>query len=194
MGLIVVISAPSGGGKTTIIREILKRGDSRYQYSISATTREPRGRERDGVDYFFLDRDEFERRIRSGDFVEWAEVHGHWYGTPKSALQGWLKQGKIILLDLDVQGGLEVKQQFGDAALLIFIMPPSVQELKARLRSRKTDSAAVISNRLKAVPREIEMAKYYDVVVINKNLPEAVDKVQEVIEKIYSQKAGVQNG
>ena len=189
-----MISAPSGGGKTTIIRELLKRWGNRYQYSISATTREPRGREKDGVDYFFLSRDEFERRVRAGDFVEWAEVHGHLYGTPKSALQARLDQGKIVLLDLDVQGGLEVKQQFGDAALLIFIMPPSVDELKARLRSRRTDSPAVIEKRLKAMPKEIEMSKYYDVVVINKNLAEAVKNVQEAIEKTYSQKTGVRNG
>ena len=146
------------------------------------------------MDYFFLSRDEFERRIRAGDFVEWAEVHGHLYGTPKSALQAWLRQGKIVLLDIDVQGGLEVKRQFGDEALLIFIMPPSVEELEKRLRSRQTDSPEVIENRLKAMPKEIEMSKYYDVIVVNENLAQAVKQVQDAIDKTYFQKIGVHNG
>ncbi len=189
-GLLVVISAPSGGGKTTVIREILKSGDDLFQYSVSATTRKPRGHEKDGVDYYFISEEEFQRRVEAGDFIEWAKVHGHYYGTPRQPIDEAIARGKIIFLDIDVQGGLEVKKQYGDDALLIFIMPPSMEELEKRLRGRKTDSEAEIAKRLAAVPVEIEKSQFYDAVVVNNDLQETVKKVREIVYKTYQAKAG----
>ncbi|MDQ7052572.1 MAG: guanylate kinase [candidate division KSB1 bacterium] len=189
-GLLVVISAPSGGGKTTVIHEILKTNDDLFQYSISATTRKPRGREQDGVDYYFISEEEFKRRIEASEFIEWARVHGHYYGTPKKPIDDAISSGKIIFLDIDVQGGLEVKKKYGDDALLIFIMPPSIEELEKRLRGRKTESDEEIARRLAAVPVEIEKSKYYDAVVVNNDLSETVRKVKDMIYKTYQAKAG----
>ena len=186
----MVISAPSGGGKTTVIHEILKTNDDLFQYSISATTRKPRGHEQDGVDYYFISEDEFKKRIEAGEFIEWAQVHGHYYGTPKKPIDDAIASGKIIFLDIDVQGGLEVKKKYGDDALLIFIMPPSIEELEKRLRGRKTDSDEEIAKRLAAVPVEIEKSKYYDAVVVNNDLSETVQKVKDMIYKTYQAKAG----
>ncbi len=189
-GLLVVISAPSGGGKTTVIREILKSCDDLFQYSVSATTRKPRGHEKDGVDYYFISEEEFQRRVEAGDFIEWAKVHGHYYGTPRQPIDEAIARGKIIFLDIDVQGGLEIKKQYGDDALLIFIMPPSIEELEKRLRGRKTDSEAEIAKRLAAVPVEIEKSRFYDAVVVNNDLQETVKKVREIVYKTYQAKAG----
>ncbi len=186
----MVISAPSGGGKTTVIHEILKTNDDLFQYSISATTRKPRSHEQDGVDYYFISEDEFKKRIEAGEFIEWAQVHGHYYGTPKKPIDDAIASGKIIFLDIDVQGGLEVKKKYGDDALLIFIMPPSIEELEKRLRGRKTDSDEEIAKRLAAVPVEIEKSKYYDAVVVNNDLSETVQKVKDMIYKTYQAKAG----
>ncbi len=176
-----MISAPSGGGKTTVIRRILQRGDERFRYSISATTRKPRANEKNGVDYFFMTEKEFKKRIEHGDFVEWAIVHGNYYGTPKMTLDQWIKEGKIVFLDLDIQGGINVKEKYGNDALLIFIMPPSIQELEQRLRMRNTDDEETLQKRLAAVPKEIDKSRYYDHVVVNVDLEETVNEVMDII-------------
>lgn len=184
-GLIVVISAPSGGGKSTVIREIMKSGDGRYAYSISTTTRAKRENEVDGRDYVFVSEDAFNKSIETGEFLEWAIVHGNYYGTSKKLVDAMLEDDKIILLDIDVQGGLEVKSHYREKALLIFVMPPSLEELEARLRNRKTDDEREIAKRLAAVPTEIECSSYYDHIVVNKVLSSTVDEVAGLIDKRY---------
>jgi guanylate kinase len=180
-GLLVVISAPSGGGKTTIIQRVLAEGHENYRYSISATTRERRGNERHGVDYFFLSLAEFEATRDRSEFAEWAEVHGCYYGTPKPPLDRWLEEGRIVFLDLDVDGGLQIKEQYGESALLIFINPPSYESLVERLKSRQTESQAQIDKRLERYPKEIEKSKYYDHRIVNENLDSTAREITRLL-------------
>ena len=164
-----------------MIREVLKRRPD-FEYSISATTRPKRGHEVDGKDYYFLTREEFKKRIEAGDFVEWAEVHGHLYGTPKSALQAQLAAGKVVLLDIDVDGGLQIRKLFPDRSLLIFLLPPSMEVLTERLKGRSTESDEQIKRRLERIPKEISRAAKYDVIVVNDDFNETVEKVISLIE------------
>ncbi len=182
-GLLVVISAPSGGGKTTIIRKVLERHDPRFVYSVSCTTRKPRQNEVDGKDYFFLSEAEFKKRIAEGEFIEWAIVHDNYYGTSRATIDHFLRQGKVVLLDIDIQGGIEVKRIYGDQALLIFIKPPSMHDLERRLRSRQSDSDAVIRKRLENARHELKKQSQYDAVITNDILENTVDQVIETIEK-----------
>ncbi len=182
-GLLVVISSPSGGGKTTVVKRILDSGDDRFVYSVSATTRPPRPGEKDGRDYFFLSDEEFRRRIQDGAFAEWAEVHGHLYGTLKDQIDRNLEAGKIILLDIDVKGGLSLKQAFPEDSLLIFLAPPSLEVLEQRLRQRGTDSEEEINRRLQRVKMELDAAKQYDAVIVNEDLDATVRGVLEAIER-----------
>ena len=182
-GLLVVISSPSGGGKTTVVKRILGTGDDRFVYSVSATTRPPRPGEKDGRDYFFLSEEEFRRRIEEGAFAEWAEVHGHLYGTLKDQIERNLKAGKIILLDIDVKGGLSLRSAFPDDSLLIFLAPPSLKVLEERLRGRGTDSEEEIERRLQRVKMELDAARHYDRVIVNENLDATVQAVLEAIEE-----------
>lgn len=185
-GLIVVISAPSGGGKSTVIREIMKSGDARFAYSVSTTTREKRENEVDGKDYVFVTEEAFDKSIQAGEFLEWAIVHGNYYGTSKQLVSEILESGKIILLDLDVQGGLEVKSHYREKALLVFVMPPSLKELEERLRNRQTDDEQEIAKRLAAVPTEIDCSSYYDHIVVNRDLGKTVETVISLIDKRYA--------
>jgi guanylate kinase len=178
-GRLIVLSAPSGTGKTTICDELL-RTDPRLARSISATTRPPRGRERDGRDYFFLSAPEFQRRLRARGFVEWATVHGHRYGTLKSEVARKQRTGRDVMLVIDVQGGLEVKRRH-PAAVMIFVQPPSLQALQARLRKRGTDTPKVIRQRLHNARREMSLARRYDYVVENRKLAEAVAQVRAIL-------------
>lgn len=178
----VVVSAPSGGGKTTVLRRILERSDGTFCYSISATTRRPRVNEVDGRDYQFLSQEEFRRRIAANAFIEYAEVHGNMYGTPRQTIADWIQQGKIVLLDLDVQGGINVKEQLGRQALLIFIKPPTLETLRQRLLARNTDSSAEIAARLRAAEKEMAFAQHYDHVIVNQNLDKTVDEVFTIID------------
>lgn len=180
-----MISAPSGGGKSTVIRKILQKGDERYAYSISTTTRERRENEVDGKHYFFVSEEDFHKKIQASEFIEWAIVHGNYYGTSKSRIDEFLKDEKIILLDIDVQGGLEIKNQYQEKALLIFIMPPNIDELEKRLRNRQTDNDKEITKRLAAVPVEIGHAPNYDKIVVNKKLDKTVSEVIQIIEEKY---------
>ncbi len=180
-GLLVVISSPSGGGKTTIIHKVLATGNHNYRYSISATTRPRRGNERDGEDYFFLTLDEFNTKRDRGEFVEWAEVHGNYYATPKWQLDKWLAEGRIVLLDLDVDGGLAIKNRYRNLAVLIFINPPSYQSLVERLKSRQTESLAQIDKRLQRYPKEIEKSRQYDYCIVNEQLDSTVQEILNII-------------
>ncbi len=180
-GLLAVISSPSGGGKTSIIRRVLADSNGNYRYSISATTRPQRSNEVHGKDYYFLSLDEFNRKKAAGEFVEWAEVHGNYYATPRVQLDEWLGKGKIVLLDLDVDGGLQIKRKYGAAAVLIFIKPPSFQSLVQRLKERQTESDAQIEERLKRYPKEIAKSQLYDHRITNEQLDATVDEIVKII-------------
>lgn len=178
-----MFSAPSGSGKTTIIREILKRFDC-FEFSISATSRAPRGTEQDGVDYYYLSHDEFMRRVENDEFVEWEEVYeGTCYGTLKSELARIWNNGHTILFDVDVKGGLNLKRHFGDNALALFIMPPSLEVLEQRLRGRGTDSEESIRHRLERSALELKEAIHFDRTIVNDNLATAVDETEAVIKE-----------
>ncbi len=180
-GLLVVISAPSGGGKTTVIRKVLASGNGNFRYSISATTRPLRAGEVDGQDYHFLSLEEFEDKKEQGEYVEWAEVHGNYYATPRKPIEKWLNEGKTVFLDLDVNGGLEVKEYFNDSALLIFIKPPSIESLVQRLRGRKTETQHEIDKRLKRVPEEMHKSQRYDYQILNEDLDNTKTEILEII-------------
>ena len=181
MGKLVIFSAPSGSGKTTIVRELLKRFNC-FEFSISATSRQPRGQEQNGVDYYFLSNEEFKERVARDEFVEWEEVYqGTCYGTLKSEMERIWAKGNIILFDVDVMGGINLKHIFGDNACSVFIMPPSIEELERRLRGRGTDAEEVIQKRIAKAEFELSKASEFDHVVVNDKLEEAVDKVAEII-------------
>ena len=180
-GLLVVISAPSGGGKTTVIRRVLASGNGNFKYSISATTRRIRAGEVDGQDYHFLSLEGFKDKKEQGKFVECAEVHGNYYATPRKPIEKWLNEGKTVFLDLDVNGGLEVKKYFNDSALLIFIKPPSVESLVQRLRGRKTETQHEIDKRLKRVPEEMHKSQRYDYQILNEDLDNTKTEILEII-------------
>lgn len=174
MNKIIIFSAPSGSGKTTIVRELLKRYDN-FEFSISATSRKPRGEERDGVDYYFLTPEAFAQKVREEAFVEWEEVYaGTSYGTLKSEMERIWSRGHIILFDVDVMGGLNLKRIFGEQALALFIMPPSIEELRRRLVGRGTDEAEVIEKRINKAQFELSKAPQFDRQIINDNLEEAI--------------------
>lgn len=175
MEKVVIFSAPSGSGKTTIVRRLLEQY-TQFEFSISATSRAPRGQEQDGVDYYFLSQEEFAARVAADAFVEWEEVYaGTSYGTLKSEVERIWKRGNVILFDVDVMGGINLKRIFGEKACSIFIMPPSVEELRRRLIGRATDTMEVIEKRVSKAAFEIEKAPEFDHTVINDNLDKAVE-------------------
>ena len=180
-GHLFIISAPSGAGKSTILMAILKE-DPRLRYSISCTTRPPRGNERDGVDYYFLSNAAFREKIDSGELAEWAEVHGHLYGTSAKFLDDSLQRGYDILFDIDVVGAKKLYAKYPEATL-VFIAPPSMEELKQRLAERGTDSSEAIEQRMKNARAEMAEAKWYHHVIVNDDLARAVSKLKAIIEK-----------
>ncbi len=180
-GKLIIFSAPSGSGKTTIVRRLLEVFP-RFEFSISATSRAPRGKEQNGVDYFFLTQEEFRRKVAEEAFVEWEEVYnGTCYGTLKSEMQRIWHKGNVIVFDVDVMGGINLKRIFGDSACSIFIMPPSIEELQKRLEGRATDSAETIAKRVAKADFEISKATEFDHIVINDRLDEAVEMTRQII-------------
>lgn len=178
---LIIFSAPSGSGKTTIVRELLKRFDC-FEFSISATSRQPRGQEQNGIDYYFMSNDEFRSRVERDEFVEWEEVYaGTCYGTLKSEMERIWSNGHVIIFDVDVMGGINLKQLFGDNACSIFIMPPSVEELERRLRDRGTDAEEVIAKRIAKAEFELSKATEFDFKVVNDDLQTAVDETAAII-------------
>ena len=187
MGKAILFSAPSGCGKTTIINELMKYFDC-FDFSISATSRAPRGSEQDGKDYYFLTHEEFKRRIDAGDFLEWEEVYqGTCYGTLKSEIERIWAAGRVIVFDVDVNGGSNIKRYFGSDALSVFVMPPSLEVLEQRLRSRGTDSEEAITKRLARSAEELKRAPQFDVTIVNDDLGRAVDEARRVIEKFLDE-------
>lgn len=182
MGKAILFSAPSGCGKTTIIHELMQYFDC-FDFSISATSRAPRGDERDGREYYFLSREDFMRRVEADEFLEWEEVYqGTCYGTLKSEVDRIWAAGQVIVFDVDVNGGRNIKRYFGSDALSIFVMPPSVAVLEERLRSRGTDSEEAIVKRLARSAEELKQAPLFDVTIVNDDLQRAVAETRSVIE------------
>lgn len=179
-GLLLVLSAPSGAGKTTLAHMLLSRFTG-AQFSISYTTRAPRGAEVDGKDYHFIDPASFQRMIERGEFVEWAEVHGHFYGSARSVVDTTFATHGIAVFDIDVQGGTSIKRKYPDA-ILIFVLPPSMEELERRLRSRGTDTDDVIGRRMLAARNEIERGcQSYDYLVVNDRLDAAFSTLESIV-------------
>ena len=180
-GLLIVLSSPSGAGKTTISR-MLMDSDPLITMSVSATTRPMRPGETEGVDYHFVDDAEFERMVESGEFAEWAYVFDHRYGSPKEPIKDALKAGRDILFDIDWQGTQQLRGAFGTDLVRIFILPPSMEELERRLRARGTDSEAVIESRMRRAASEIGHWGEYDYVLINEDMDSCLEEVRSIIE------------
>jgi len=185
-GKLVIFSAPSGAGKTTIVRHLLSLGLN-FGFSISATTRKPRGAEQNGKEYYFLSSKEFREKVAQGEFLEWEEVYpGCCYGTLKSEVDRIFKNGQNILFDIDVVGGSNIKKFYGDKALAVFIRAPSVEELENRLVNRSTDHPEVIKERIAKAEHEMSFAHLFDVVIVNDilevALEEAEGKVRQFLE------------
>lgn len=179
---LIILSAPSGSGKSTIISHIIDDEKLKLEFSISATTRTPRGNEKHGKEYYFLTEEDFKARIANNEFAEYEEVYaGRYYGTLKSEIQRINAEGKNAIIDVDVAGGVNVKKIYGDQALSIFVMPPSVEELRRRLVGRATDSEADIQKRVDKAEYEMSYAPKYDKVVVNDNLEKAVAEVRALI-------------
>jgi guanylate kinase len=180
LGKLIVVSAPSGAGKTTIVRAMLEKYPS-FLFSVSAATRPKRETEIDGKDYFFLPREEFERRIRAGELVEWEEIYGNLYGTLKTEVDKALSCGKAMLFDIDVKGGLSIKRTYPDDSVLIFIKPPSIEILEARLRGRKTEDETTFKKRMDRVTMELGMASQFDFQIVNDDLQTAIAEVDKFV-------------
>lgn len=184
---LIIFSAPSGSGKSTIINSLMEHDELRLRFSISCTSRQPRGDERDGVEYFFIKPDEFRRRIAAGEFLEYEEVYeGQFYGTLKSQVQAQLDRGDNVVFDVDVKGGCRIKEHYGQQALSIFIKPPSIEVLRRRLEGRATDAPEVIDRRIERAAYELTFAPRYDVVITNDDLATAQAEALKVVTDFIS--------
>lgn len=180
-GKLLIFSAPSGSGKTTIVRELLGK-DLDLEFSISACSRPARKNEEDGRDYYFLSQDDFIQKIKNGEFVEWEEVYkDHFYGTLRGEVERIRNKGKHVVFDIDVQGGLNLKKTFGEEALAIFVMPPSVEELEKRLKRRSTDDPEKIRLRILKAESELKYAELFDRIIYNNDLEKAVKEAEEMV-------------
>ena len=181
-GKLIVFSAPSGSGKTTIVRHLLKHQSLNLEFSISATSREPRFGEQDGVHYYFLDLSEFKRRIKEDEFLEWEEVYrDNFYGTLKSEVERIWDEGKNVIFDIDVVGGLDIKEIYPEKTLAIFVKPPSIEELKIRLKKRKTETEDKINMRVAKASIELKTAPQFDHIILNDNLDVALTKAYNLV-------------
>jgi len=181
-GKLIVFSAPSGSGKTTIVRHLLKHQSLNLEFSISATSREPRFGEQDGVHYHFLDLSEFKRRIKEDEFLEWEEVYrDNFYGTLKSEVQRIWNEGKNVIFDIDVVGGLDIKEIYPEKTLAVFVKPPSIEELKIRLKKRKTETEDKINMRVAKASIELKTAPQFDHIILNDNLDIALTKAYNLV-------------
>jgi len=180
-GKFIIFSAPSGAGKTTIVKCLLESGLP-LEFSISATSRKPRGQEKDGKDYYFLTTDEFKSKISKHDFIEWEEVYeGSFYGTLKSEIERIWSNGRHVIFDIDVKGGINLKKMYPNITLAVFVMPPSVEELERRLIARSTDDEATIKKRITKSVEELQYADKFDIIVVNDNLENAKNKAYKIV-------------
>ena len=187
-GKLIILSAPSGSGKSTILQSLLPRGPN-LAFSISATSRAPRGTEKDGVEYYFISPEEFKRRIDNDEFLEYEEVYtGKYYGTLKSEVERILNAGKNVIFDVDVVGGTNIKKYYGDQACAIFIQPPSKEVLRQRLVGRATDAPEVIEARLAKAEYELSFAPQFDTVIVNDVLETAQEEAYQTIKTFLTQK------
>ena len=183
MSKLIILAAPSGSGKSTILRYLMQNPDLNLHFSISATTRQPRGTEKNGVEYLFITPDEFRQHIADGDFIEYEEVYtDRYYGTLRSQVDSQLEAGQNVIFDVDVKGALNIKKAYGKRALAIFIQPPSIEELRTRLLARATDSAEDTEQRLAKADYELTFAPQFDEVVINDNLEIAQIETETLVE------------
>jgi guanylate kinase len=181
-GKLIIFSAPSGSGKTTIVRHLLQKFPDLLEFSISATSRAKRGAEENGKDYYYLSPEEFKKKIDEKAFLEWEEVYaGTHYGTLKTEVDRVWGKGKNVIFDIDVEGGLNLKNQFGERALAVFVMPPSIKILEERLNSRSTDSQESIARRVAKAEKEIKTAELFDTFILNEVLEEAFVKAEKVV-------------
>lgn len=178
-GLLVIVSSPSGAGKTTLCHRLMKEFPA-IKFSVSYTTRKPRPGETDGVDYRFVTPERFQEMVDAGDFAEWAEVHGNRYGTTRAAVTDALEGGNDVLFDIDYQGGRQLKTQFGNDSVMIWVLPPSLAVLEERLFRRATDSVEVITARLAMAKKELEQYGHYDYLVVNDDLDRAYDIMRSI--------------
>ena len=181
-GKLFVFSAPSGSGKTTIVRHLLKQPQFSLEFSVSATSREPRGEEKDGVDYYFISLKDFKQKIKNEDFLEWEEVYrDNFYGTLKTEVERIWAQGKHVIFDIDVVGGLRIKKKFPEETLAVFVKPPSVDELKRRLKMRSTESEDKINMRVAKASIELATAPQFDMIIKNYDLEVALKEAEELV-------------
>lgn len=181
-GKLIVFSAPSGSGKTTIVRHLLKQEDLNLAFSISATSREKRGQEVYGEDYYFMSAQEFKQHIKDEDFLEWEEVYrDNFYGTLKTEVERLWALGKNVIFDIDVSGGLRIKRKFPEQTLAVFVKPPSIDELKIRLKNRKTESDDKINMRVAKASAELATAPLFDVIIENDNLEKALKEAEGLV-------------
>lgn len=182
-GKLFVFSAPSGSGKTTIVRHLLEQERLNLEFSISCTSREPRGEEEHGKDYYFISLKDFKQHIKNGDFLEWEEVYrDNFYGTLKTEVERIWAKGKNVIFDIDVAGGLRIKKKFPDHTLAVFVKPPSVDELKRRLKKRQTESDERINMRIAKASVELATAPQFDVIIKNHDLQTALAEAEELVE------------
>jgi len=178
--MILLISGPSGAGKSTVYQELMRR-EPRLGFSVSTTTRPPRTGEEDGVHYHFVDQAAFAQQVDEGAFLEWAEVHEQRYGTRRADVEAMEAEGRIPLLDIDVQGGVQILEKMGDQVVSVFLFPPSWEDLESRLRGRQTDSDEVIATRLKNSRWEVEFARHYTYWVVNDEVDQAVARLEAIL-------------
>ena len=180
-GKLIIFSAPSGAGKTTIVRHLLKKFKE-LEFSVSACSRAKRNGEKENVDYYFLTVDEFKQKIALGAFVEWEEVyHDHFYGTLKSEVTRIWSHGKHVIFDVDVEGGLNLKKEFGEKALAVFVMPPSIKHLEERLKLRQTETPESVDRRITKAEKELTTANQFDTIVLNDNLQTAFIQAEQLV-------------
>ena len=183
-GKLIVFSAPSGSGKTTIVKHLLAKEDLNLEFSISAATRPPRGEEVNGKEYYFMSLEEFKKHIKNEDFVEWEEVYrDNFYGTLKSEVERIWAKGKNVIFDIDVAGGLRIKHKFPEETLAVFVKPPSVDELKRRLKERSTESEEKINMRIAKAHVELATAPQFDVIIKNYDLDIALEEAYQLVKE-----------
>jgi guanylate kinase len=186
-GKLIVFSAPSGSGKTTIVRHLLGKEDLNLEFSVSCTTRDPRGEEVDGKDYYFISLEAFKKHIKSEEFVEWEEVYrDNFYGTLKSEVERIWAKGKNVIFDIDVAGGLRIKKKFPTETLAVFVKPPSIDELKIRLKKRSTESDDKINMRIAKASVELATAPQFDIVIKNYDLDTAKEEAYQLVKQFVT--------
>ncbi|MBX3165458.1 MAG: guanylate kinase [Bacteroidetes bacterium] len=183
-GKLIIFSAPSGSGKTTLVRHLLKTFPDDIGFSISATSRPKRGAEENGKDYYYLSPEDFKQKVADSEFLEWEEVYaGTHYGTLRTEVERIWQTGRAVIFDIDVEGGLNLKNQFRDNALAVFVMPPSIKILEERLHFRSTDSKESIARRLDKAEKELKTAELFDTFILNEDLAEACTKAEELVKE-----------